>query len=105
LPTVYFAEFLIGIIALAQSRHRSPASLAVLVAAFACVLLDPFFLSGAAVWPNMLVAFRNTSSSTPPWNAPITAPIRVTMLTVGWRTAMSIIGLAACYFERSREAD
>ena len=54
LPIIYFAEFVLGILALVQSRARNATVLAVLVAAFVCVLIDPFALSGRAVWPGVL---------------------------------------------------
>ncbi len=101
LPTVYFAEFLIGIFALVQSRTRSAATLAILIAAFLCVLIDPFALSGAAVWPSLVAAFRQGPSSQAQWSAPIAAPATTLLLSVGWRAVLALSGLAACHFERT----
>src|SRR5205807_1716893 len=104
LPTVYFAEFLIGILALIQSRGRSTTSAAILIAAFLCILIDPFALSGPAAWPGMVAAFRQASSVTPPWNLQISASTTTSLLSVGWRVAMAITGLAVCHFERTAKA-
>ena len=57
LPTMYFAEFLIGILALVQSRTRSATSVAVVIAAFLCIVIDPFVLSGVAAWPSVVCGF------------------------------------------------
>jgi hypothetical protein len=101
LPTVYFAEFLIGIFALLQFRTRMPATIAILTAAFLCVLVDPFALSGAAVWPSLAAAFREGPSSQAQWNTPIATPATTLLLAVGWRAVLALAGLAACHFERT----
>jgi hypothetical protein len=101
LPTVYFAEFLIGIFALVQSRARSAATIAILIAAFLGVLIDPFALSGVAVWPSLVAAFRQGPSGQAQWNIPIAAPATTLMFAVGWRAILALTGLAACHFERA----
>jgi hypothetical protein len=102
LPTIYFAEFLIGIVALVQSRARNATTLAVLIAAFLCVLIDPFALSGTAVWPGLFDAMRQASSSSPPWNLAIAASAMTMLLATGWRALMAVTGLGVCHFERTR---
>jgi len=104
LPTIYFAEFLIGILALVQSRRRSTTSVAVLIAAFLCIVIDPFALSGVSAWPGLVAVFQQASSGTPPWNMQIAASTTTLLLAVGWRTAMAITGLAVCHFERTARA-
>ncbi len=101
LPTIYFAEFLIGILALIQSGRRSTTSVVVLIAAFLCIIVDPFALSGAAVWPGLVALFRQASSGAPPWNTQIAASARTLLLVVGWRAAMAVTGLAVSHFERT----
>jgi len=104
LPTIYFAEFLIGILALVQSHGRSTTSVAILIAAFLCIIIDPFALSGNAAWPGLVAVFRQSSSGTPPWNLQIAASTTAILLAVGWRAAMAITGLAVCHFERTAKA-
>lgn len=103
LPVIYFAEFLIGILALIQSRTRKAMLLTVLVAAFLCVLLDPFVLSGVAVWPSVVTTFRETLTGLPSWNIPVGAPVNTRLLATAWRAAIAIAGLLVCYFERTAE--
>ena len=105
LPTMYFAEFLIGILALVQSRTRSATSIAVLIAAFLCIVIDPFALSGAAAWPSVVAVFRQPSAGAGPWNIRIAAPGTTLLLAVGWRAAMAITGLAVCHFERTAKGE
>ena len=105
LPTVYFAEFLIGILALVQSRGRSTTSVAILIAAFLCIVIDPFALSATAAWPGLVAVFRQASSGTPPWNLQISASTTTLLLAVGWRAAMAITGLAVCHFERTAKGE
>ena len=101
LPTMYFAEFLIGILALVQSGTRSATSVAVLIAAFLCIVIDPFALSGIAAWPGVVAVFRQPSSGAAPWNNQIAASSTTLLLAVGWRVAMAITGLTVCHFERT----
>jgi hypothetical protein len=101
LPTMYFAEFLIGILALVQSRTRSATSVAVLIAAFLCIVIDPFAISGIAAWPSVVAVFRQPSSTAASWNIQIAASGTTLLLAVGWRAAMAITGLAVCHFERT----
>jgi hypothetical protein len=105
LPTMYFAEFLIGILALVQSRTRSATSIAVLIAAFLCIVIDPFVLSGSAAWPSVVAVFRQPSSGAGPWNNQIAASGTALLLTVGWRAVMAITGLAVCHFERTAKGE
>jgi hypothetical protein len=105
LPTMYFAEFLIGILALVQSRTRSATSVAVLIAAFLCIVIDPFALSGVAAWPSVVAVFRQPSAGAGPWNNRITASGTTLLLAVGWRAAMAIAGLAVCHFERTAKGE
>jgi len=105
LPTMYFAEFLIGILALVQSRTRNAASVAVLIAAFVCIVIDPFALSGIAAWPGVVAVFRQPSSGAASWNIQIAASGRTLLLAVGWRAAMAITGLAVCHFERTAKGE
>lgn len=104
LPTMYFAEFLIGILALVQSGARSATSVAVLIAAFLCIVIDPFALSGIAAWPGVVAVFRQPTSGVGPWNNQIAASGTTLLLAVGWRAAMAITGLAVCHFERTARA-
>ncbi len=101
LPVVYFAEFLMGIFALVQSRARNAALLAVLAATFLCVLIDPFVLSGTAVWPGFVASVREASSGTIFWNTRIGASVTTMLLAAGWRAAIAVLGLLVCYFERT----
>ena len=103
LPTIYFAEFLIGILALVQSRARSATSLAVLIAAFLCILVDPFALSGIAAWSSLVNAFRQ-APSVPQWNLAIGASAGTLLLAAGWRATMAVTGLIVCHFERTARA-
>jgi hypothetical protein len=101
LPLVYFAEFVLGILALTQARERNATLLIVLVATFVCVLIDPFALSGLAVWPGFVAGLREASAGMPAWALPIAAPARTMLLSIGWRAMMAIVGLLVCYFERT----
>jgi hypothetical protein len=105
LPTMYFAEFLIGILALVQSRSRSGTSIAVLIAAFLCIVIDPFALSGTAAWPGVVAVFRQPSAGAATWNNQIAASRTTLLLAVGWRAAMAITGLAVCHFERTSKGE
>ena len=105
LPTMYFAEFLIGILALVQSRMRSATSVAVLIAAFLCILIDPFALSGVAAWPSVLAVFRQPSSGAASSNIQIAVSGTTLLLTVGWRAMMAVTGLAVCHFERTAKGE
>jgi len=105
LPTIYFAEFLIGILALVQSHGRSTTSVVILIAAFLCIIIDPFALSGNAAWPGLVAVFRQSSSGTPLWNLQIAASTTAILLAVGWRAAMAITGLAVCHFERTAKVE
>jgi hypothetical protein len=105
LPTMYFAEFLIGILALVQSRMRSATSVAVLIAAFLCILIDPFALSGVAAWPSVLAVFRQPSSGAASSNIQIAVSETTLLLTVGWRAVMAVTGLAVCHFERTAKGE
>ena len=105
LPTLYFAEFLIGILALVQSRTRSATSIAVLIAAFLCIVIDPFALSGVAAWPSVVAVFRQPSSGAATWNNRIAASGSTLLLAVGWRAVMAITGLAVCHFERTAKGE
>ena len=105
LPTMYFAEFLIGILALVQSRTRSATSVALLIAAFLCILIDPFALSGAAAWPSVVAVFRQPAAGTDPWNTRMAASGTAMLLAVGWRATMAITGLAVCHFERTAKGE
>jgi hypothetical protein len=105
LPTMYFAEFLIGILALVQSRTRSATSAAVLIAAFLCILIDPFALSGVAAWPGVVAVFRQPSTGAATWNNQMAASGTTLLLAVGWRAAMAITGLTVCHFERTAKGE
>ncbi len=101
LPILYFAEFLIGILALVQSRARNTALLIVLIAAFLCVLIDPFVLSGPAIWPSLIPTFRQASTGIISWNIPIRASVNSMLMAAGWRAGIGVAGLLVCYFERT----
>jgi hypothetical protein len=101
LPIVYFAEFVIGILALIQARARNATVVTVLVAAFLCVLIDPFVLSGPAVWPGILASVRAASSGNLPWSMPVGDSMRTTLFSAGWRAGIAVTGLLVCYFERT----
>ncbi len=102
LPAVYFAEFLMGILALVQSRARNAPLTIIAVAAFLCVLIDPFVLSGTAVWPGLFASLREASSGALfPWNIRIKAPVTTVLLAPGWRAILAATGLLVCYFERT----
>ncbi len=102
LPVVYMAEFVLGVVALFQSRARNAAILAVLGAAFLCIVIDPFVMSGSAVWPGLVSGMREAASSgTLPWNVLIAAPRKTMLLASGWRAALAVMGLLVCYFERT----
>jgi hypothetical protein len=104
LPIIYFAESVMAILALVQSRARNGTMLAVLVAAFLCILIDPFALSGRAVWPGLFSALRESSASgVLTWNIPIHASAPGTVLAPAWRAAIASIGLLVCYWERTAE--
>jgi hypothetical protein len=105
LPTMYFAEFLIGILALVQSRTRSATSVAVLIAAFLCIIIDPFALSGVAAWPGVIAVFRQPAAGAAAWNNQIAASSTTVFLAVGWRAAMAVTGLAVCHFERTAKGE
>jgi hypothetical protein len=105
LPTMYFAEFLIGILALVQSRSRSATSIAVLIAAFLCIVIDPFALSGIAAWPGVVAVFRQPSAGAATWNNRIAASGTTLFFAVGWRAAMAVTGLAVCHFERTAKGE
>jgi hypothetical protein len=105
LPTIYVAEFLIGILALVQSRTRSATSVVVLIAAFLCIAIDPFALSGIAAWPGLVAVFRQPSAGAAPWNNRVTASGTTLLLAVGWRALMAVSGLVVCHFERTARTD
>jgi hypothetical protein len=104
LPTVYFAEFLIGILAVVQAGTRNAISVTVLIAALLCVLIDPFILSGTAAWSSLVTMLRQATAGPPQFNIPVGAPMTTIALAAGWRAAMSVTGLAVCYFERTAAA-
>lgn len=101
LPMIYLAEFLMGILALVQSRARNATLVIVLAATCLCVVIDPFVLTGPAVWPGVFANFKQTSVVVFPWNISIGTSARTLLLASGWRATIAVVGLAACYFERT----
>jgi len=103
LPTLYLAEFILGVLALIHARSRMSISSVLVIAAFLCVMIDPFTLSGAAGWQSLMSGMRAGISNQPRFDLLIEAPMNTILLSAGWRVTAGLYGLGTCYLERRKE--
>jgi hypothetical protein len=104
LPTVYLAEFFLGVFALVQARSERAASSALVAVAFLFAIADPFALSGAPAWHALMAGFRQGMAHPPlRLDMLIHAPLNTILLSAGWRVTAGAIGLGTCFFERRQE--
>ena len=109
LPVVYMAEFVLGTVAIFYSRSRDWFSLLLIAAAAVAIVADPIFLSVPAVWPSLVSSFKQAGTGQPvavpsPFGARIVVQQSTILFSVGWRAAIALVGLGACFFERRTAA-
>jgi hypothetical protein len=102
LAMVYTSEAVLGGLAVAQSRSRSSALLAISIAGLVLVALDAVFLTGVAVGKEFISVIAQ-GANPQALAKPMSLPDTTVYLAVGWRIIACATGLFACRLDRTRE--
>ncbi len=103
LSTVYLAEIVLGIGAVIQTRSRSAICLGLAIAAILGTIVDASVLSGPAGFAEfvrVLIDAIQRNITNPGGAVVLHTPVQTIVESAGWRIAVSLLGLAACFVDR-----